>query len=98
MIELIDNWVVLVDDYNYTLARITGTRIDKKTGRESPAYKVQGYYRSLESAVKALGEQLIRDCLKDRRTSLAEAVHTITESNKRMETLLHEVLNYDGKN
>lgn len=92
MIKLFGDWVVLVDDLNYTLAKIKGTRIDSKTGKERTDYKIYGYYRDLASALKALSEELVREKLKGGVADLAEAVRTIRESNERVEDLLREAL------
>lgn len=92
MIKIFGDWVVLVDDLNYTLAKIKGTRIDSKTGKERTDYKIYGYYRDLASALKALSEELVREKLKDSVAGLDEAVRTIRESNKRVEDLLKEAL------
>ena len=92
MIKLFDNWVVLVDDLNYTLAKIKGRRIDSKTGKERTDYKIYGYYRDLASALKALSEELVREKLKGGVADLTEAVRTIRESNGRVEDLLREAL------
>jgi len=92
MIKLFDNWVVLVDDYNYSLAKIKGTRIDSKTGKERTDYKMYGHYKDLAGAIKSLSGELVKDSLKDGVATLDEAVRIIRESNSRVEDLLKEIL------
>ena len=92
MIKLFDDWVIAVDEFNYSLARNRGTRVDSKTGKERYELKVYGHYSSLASAIRALREQLVREELKDGVAELSEAVRVIKESNDRVEMLLKEAL------
>ena len=89
MIELFDNWVILVDDYNYCLAKYKGTRT--KEDKDEPVYHRVGWYSSLDSALRHLGERIAREKLERSCQSLYEAVQTIKESNARVEELLQEV-------
>lgn len=92
MIKLFDDWVIVVDDLSYALARDLGSRIDKKTGKDRKNLKTYGYYGSLAKALNAFAEELVRQELKDNVATLDEAVHIIRESNDRVEKLLKEVL------
>ena len=85
MIKLFDDWVILVDEYNYTLAEQRGFR---KDGR--PEYKTYGYWGSLEDAIKGFRQQLIRSRLKQRDATLSEALRIIQESNAVIENLIKE--------
>lgn len=92
MIKLFDDWVIVVDDLSYALARDLGARIDSKTGKERKNLKTYGYYGSIAKALKAFSEELVRQELKDNVATLDEAVHVIRESNNKVEKLLKEVL------
>lgn len=92
MITLFDDWVVVIDDMSYMLARIVGTKINKNTGRESTRYKSYGYFRDLRGALKAFSEELIRKNLRERVSTLSEALEIIKDSNARVEELLSEVV------
>ena len=85
MIKLFDDWVILVDEYNYTLAEQRGFR---KDGR--PEYKTYGYWGNLEDAIKGFRQQLIRSQLKQRDATLSEALRIIQESNAVIENLIKE--------
>ena len=91
MITLFDDWVILVDDLNYTLARDMGERTDKD-GKVRRERKVYGYYGSLRGVLTALMDKLSADELKDGCRSLCEAVRIITESHDRVEKLIKEVI------
>ena len=47
MIKLFNDWVILVDDMNYTLAREMGEGYDKTSDSMRMRYKYYGYYGSL---------------------------------------------------
>lgn len=88
MIELIDDYVILVDDYCYTLAKKKQT-VDKRTGKTKLAYI--GYFGTVEGALTALAKQLAKDKLKDAHTDLAGAVDAIRESNDEVKKLLENL-------
>lgn len=93
-IQLIDNWVVVVDDLNYSLAK--KVPVKKKENDRDYAYKYYGYYGTLSNALYALCDRLTRDALKQESPiTLKEAVETITESYERISNLLKECL--DGR-
>ena len=86
MITLFDNWVILVDEKNYTLAKYLGD-IRRRDGRIEKNLKIYGYYSVLSEALNALRVCLIRKCLSDGCRTLSEALRTITEENDRIEKL-----------
>lgn len=89
MIELIKDYVILVGELDYTLARKTGS-VDKKTGR--PIYAPVGHYGTVSGAINRLREELIRGRLKTGLKSLSDAISQIKEANAEVDRLL-EVLN-----
>lgn len=99
MINLIDGYKVIVDDYNYTLVFDTGrTQIFKNkdgTEVEKPVLKYLGYYMSLYSAINACRQKLVRDELKDGSFSLYEAVYIIKKVTDRFTEVLERCLPED---
>lgn len=92
MIKLFDDWVILVDDMNYTLARELGEAYDKKSDSMRMRYKYYGYYGSLAQALKALSREIYTSELKDVCVTLAEAVDIIKEAHAKTDRLLEGVL------
>lgn len=91
MIKLFDDWVILVNPYDYCLARYRG-QTKRKDGGTDFNYDRIGFYSSPEGCLKRLGEELTREALKDRSVTLSEAVAVIRESNAKVEKLLKEVM------
>ncbi len=90
-IQLIDNWVVVVDDLNYALAR--KVPVNSKSGEEKMAYKYYGYYTSLTNAMYALCDRLTRDEIKAKSPlTLKDAISVIVDSYDRISDQLKEVL------
>lgn len=89
MIELFDDWVILVGDMDYCLARKAGTRI--KDGKETMQFSRVGYFGTIPAALKRLVGELSRERLKGRVCALDEAVRAIRESNARVEKLLERL-------
>lgn len=88
MIELIGDYAVSVDTYNYILMR--GKTGKDKEGKEVVRYTALGYYCDLEKAVTACREELVRRRLKDHDMRLSEAVNTIRTCNREFRELLRE--------
>lgn len=97
MITLFDDWVIVVNDRDFTLAKYKGTRTDKRSGKESPNLSVYGYFSSVSGALRHLGKELTRQKLRGRETTLKEAIRVIEESNAKVSDLLDRVLEDDGK-
>lgn len=96
-IELIDDWVVVVDELNYALAKkVPVKQKDDGKKRRKFSYKYYGYYGSLTNAMYALCDRLTRDELRAKSPlTLKEAINTITECYDRISAQLKEVL--DGR-
>lgn len=92
MIKLFDDWVILVDDMNFTLARELGEAYDKKSDSMRMRYKNYGHYGSLAQAIKALSREIYTSELKDACVTLAEAVDIIKEAHAKTDRLLEEIL------
>lgn len=91
MITLFDNWVVLVDAYNYTLAKDRGEYTDKD-GVVRHKYDPVSYHRNLAGALKALGARLSHEQLQNGSHTLSEAVTIILESDRKTQEMYEELL------
>lgn len=89
MIELFDDYVILVNDLDYALARKTG-RTDKRTGK--PYFDNIGYFGTVDAALERLVDIYARNALKDGVHTLAEAVTAINEVGERVTKMLHEIM------
>ena len=88
MIELMDGYVVIVNDLDYALARRTNS-IDKRSGR--PIYDNIGYFGTLEAALERLVDIYTRNALKDGVYTLSETVATMNEVGDMVAKRLHEI-------
>lgn len=84
MIELLDNYVLDVDDHCYTLKQDTGKT--RKTGEK--IYRILGYFGNVTGALNALAKELAREKHKQGSHSLNEAINAIKEANARVENLI----------
>ena len=88
MIELINNLVVKVDQYNYAL----NLRTDSRDKEGNTVYKSITYHDSLKNAIRGAKEYCIRNKLKDNVRDLEAAIKEINKINKEFEELLIRVL------
>lgn len=84
VIELLDDWVILVDTYSYNLAK-------KKTSKKGEeVFDLKSYHGSLCKALKAFSAELFKESLVQGSTSLTDAVRHIEESNNRVAKLIED--------
>lgn len=76
-IRLDDKYVILVDDYNYTLSRIRIKKSGEHEGEEY--YTPEKYYHSLKDALKGYYGIIVRDALSKGEKTLSQALTTISE-------------------
>lgn len=76
MIKLLDNWIIDTDDLSYLLVKESG-KIRHKGKRSYRERKIYGYYPTLESALRAFREMLLREELSYGELSLPEAINVI---------------------
>jgi len=88
LIELLNDYYIDVDEYNYTLKKDTGR--DDKDGNRT--YNAIGYYPSLKHSIKACLAQLRIDNLKGKDMPLKMAIIEIEKSTKMLNDKLNEVL------
>ncbi len=93
MIRVNDDWVIDVDDHNYVLKKDLHKTVKSKDGKRMiPAYKTIGYFSSPASAIDRLGEEIIRDKLKEADRTLAEACRAIRECTDEWRELTEQIL------
>ena len=83
MTPIIDNWVLIVDGNNYTIARYFGEKTDKN-GKTYKDIRDAKYYTSLSGAFRGLRGQLERETLSKGFQSLVDAFRAVIESNARV--------------
>lgn len=96
MIRINDDWVVDVDEFNYTLKK----DLHKKTPRKNPdgtstmvdSYKTRGYYSNLQSALNRLCDEMVVDKLSGADMSLKEAIVAIEECTREWRNITKEIL------
>lgn len=97
MIRINENWVVDVDEYNYTLKRDLHHKTTKKkpdgTTAIIDAYKIRGYYSNLQSALnRILDEMLIDNYNNDKEISLKEAIQIMESCVKEWREITKDIL------
>lgn len=85
MIELFDDYVIIIDEYCYALCK---RRKSKNTKTGKTQYTPIGYYSGVCEALKRLKDELVREKLKGDAIRLNEAVSVIKEANERVEALI----------
>lgn len=95
MTPIIDNWVLIADENNYTIARYLGKRIDKKS-RENVILKNAKYYTSLSGAFNGLRAQMEREILSQDFPGIEQAFKAVLESNKRLSGEFGRIINVLG--
>ena len=83
MTPIIDNWVLIADGNNYTIARYFGEKTDKN-GKTYKDIRDAKYYTSLSAAFRGLRGQLERETLSNGFQSLVDAFRAVIESNARV--------------
>ena len=88
MIELINNLVVKVDQYNYALS----LRTDKKDKEGNIVYKPISYHDNLKNAIRGAKDYTIKNELKEGIRDLETAIKEINRIDREFEELLIKVL------
>lgn len=87
MIKLNNDWLILVDESQYTLVKDTH-KTTKSKGKERPVYNYYGYYSSLTSVLKRYIDICIRQKLKDNVYELYEVIGIIEKENENIKNCL----------
>lgn len=95
MIVVNENYIIEVDQYNYT-PKAKVTRTNKKTGEQYEDLEIIGYYSSLQSALHGIIKYQTANSLANEEMSLESAVRCIQTCHKEFTDLLERVVN-DGK-
>lgn len=95
MIPIIDNWVLISDENNYTIARYLGKKVDKH-GNVKTILKNAKYYTSLSGAFNGLRAQMEREILSKDFPGVEQAFKAVLDSNKRLSKEFERVMNVLG--
>lgn len=89
MIELIDGFAILVDEYNYSVAQDTG-KVDKEGRKRWIKY---GHYSSLMEAIRGARDIFIRRRLSNGCISLERALAVVKDETMAFEMVMREATN-----
>lgn len=97
MVKINNEYIVDIDERNYTLKRLTGrktTRENKKTGEteEVDSCVIVGYYGDLAGAIKATIADMNRRDLRKGAHSLEEALNIVIQHNIMFNVYLEKCL------
>ena len=96
MIRVNDDWVIDVDEYNYILKKDMHRSRERVRKDGTPYieddYTVKGYFSTLERALNRLGEEMVRERLKDGAHDLREATQAIRECTGKFVLMRNSVL------
>ena len=88
MIRIDEDYIIKVDENNYTACRdLHKTKVDK-AGNESMSVDVIGYYSNLKQAVKGIWEYKVRKSLMEEEHTLETAISVLQQAYKEFETVL----------
>lgn len=96
MVQVNDDYVIEIDNLNYTAKRDTHrtTIVKDKTGKEEevPLYSTVGYYSDLTGAIKGIIKDMNSRALRDGVHSLEESLAIVVDNNRRFSELLERAL------
>ena len=93
MIRVHEEYVIDVDQYNYTAQFDTHkTRYDKKMDKEVPVYKLVGYYNTLGGALTGIHKDMVRQALSNRDHNLVSAIDAVKQERIKFTELMNKVL------
>lgn len=81
MIRVNDDFVIDVDQYNYTAMRDRHKTTVDKDGNESPVYTTIGHYNNLEHALYGIRNWISTNKLSEKDSNLIEAINIIRQTN-----------------
>lgn len=90
MTPIIDNWVLIVDGENYTIARYYGEKTDKN-GRTYKDIRDAKYYTSLSGAFRGLRGQIERETLSQGFSTIVDAFRAVMESNAKVNEAFNRI-------
>lgn len=88
MIKITEKYYIDGDPMNYILKRVSGT--NKQTGEI--LYTTEGYFRDMQSCIKAIIRRSKREFVGENDISLKEAIVKFDEIEKDMNKKLEELL------
>lgn len=90
MIRIDEDYVVDVDDFNYTLKRVKVAASGKNKGKEY--FQTVGYFHSLSEALERYGQEKVRDGLKSGTMTLSEALTYIRAADEEVSRTIREAI------
>lgn len=88
MIRIDEDYIIKVDENNYTACRdLHRTRVDK-AGNESMGVDIIGYYSNLKQACKGILEYKVRKSFMAEEHTLETAISTLNSIYKEFDTIL----------
>jgi len=92
MIRVNDDYIIEIDNYNFTAKRDLHQARIKKDGSTEDQFKTVGYYGDFSSAIRGIIRDMNIRELSDGVKTLEEALGIILKNNIRFEELLTKVL------
>ena len=84
MITLIENYEIHGSKYDYSLVINTG-KVDKNG---NTVYKIEGYYSSVQSCIKACYKKLCLKTVAEEKLTLTQALERFDAIQKRLEDII----------
>ena len=102
MIRINEDWVILIDEYNYKLAKDLHKKVKKQNSNgPTDAFEIEGYYGGVSAALTALADKLVKDELKVGDRGLNEACTAIqrvyTELVETIKEAIPSKIVYEGR-
>ena len=91
MIRLNTDYLIDVDDMNYTLVKDNHKTYTDKNGIERKSFTNISYYSSLENALKGARKYFINKSLQEYEMTLGEAIKRILEVNKQFDEMIKDI-------
>ena len=88
MIELFDDYVIAVDQYNYTFGRRCMKK--NKDGELAESVRPISYHNTLAQALQGARRYFIRGKLSDGCASLSDALSTVLEVDAQFEKFIQD--------
>lgn len=92
MISVYGDYVIDVDDMNYTVKLDRHKTVTDKNGNTTDVYDTKGYYNTLKSALRGVRDMVVSDKLSQEDMSLNQAVKTVVEVNQKFEDIMLKAL------
>lgn len=92
MISVYGDYVIDVDDMNYTVKLDRHKTVTDKNGNTTDVYDTKGYYNTLKSALRGVRDMVVSDRLSQEDIDLNKAIKTVTGVNREFEDIMTKAL------